>query len=66
MNKMKIRFTRYLRRQGSKGNLYITIPLTEERKNNVTEGDLVEVQLKVIPTNKEDDFVNAAKEESDE
>lgn len=49
MNKMyKINFTRYIRRQGSVGNLYITIPITEERKNNIEEGDLVEIQLKKV------------------
>lgn len=44
----KINFSRYIRRQGSEGNLYITIPITEERKNKIEEGDLVEVQLKKV------------------
>ena len=44
----KINFSRHIRRQGSEGNLYITIPITEERKNKIEEGDLVEVQLKSV------------------
>jgi len=44
----KITFTRYIRRQGTEGNLYITIPITEERKNNIEDGDLVEVSLKRV------------------
>lgn len=42
----KIRFTRHVRRQGSEGNLYITIPITEERKHNIEDGDLVEITVK--------------------
>jgi len=44
----KIIFTRHVRRQGASGNLYITIPITEERKNSIEEGDLVEVHLKQV------------------
>lgn len=44
----KINFSRYIRRQGSDGNLYITIPIIKERKNKIEEGDLVEVQLKKV------------------
>jgi len=44
----KINFTRHIRRQGSDGNLYITIPIAEERKNKIEEGELVDVQLKKV------------------
>ena len=44
----KINFTRYIRRQGADGNLYITIPITEERKHSIEEGDLVEVSIKRV------------------
>ena len=60
----KINFTRYIRRQGSDGNLYITIPITEERKNNIEEGDLVEIQLKKVNLKKESNQVAKATEES--
>jgi len=42
---MTINFKRYVRRQGTDGNLYITIPATEERSNKIREGDLVEVNI---------------------
>jgi len=44
----KITFTRHIRRQGSDGNLYITIPIAEERKNKIEEGELVDVILKKV------------------
>lgn len=41
-------FTRVIRRQGNDGNLYVTIPVYEERKNQIEEGDMVEVRVKKV------------------
>ena len=58
----KITFTRYIRRQGSDGNLYVTIPITEERKNNIDDGDLVEVSVKKVVLNESNTNAKATEE----
>jgi hypothetical protein len=43
----EITFSRYIRRHGTEGNLYITIPKYDERNHQIEEDMLVEVRISI-------------------